>query len=149
MKTVYTENAKSELNEFLSRQQKMLEDVVASRKYIYGDEVLEVTASDIREASRYILPINTGKLRNTLFRRLIIQSYLVLGFLLICGGIFYPIIQEMIVHSPIQVMLISIGVTIIFVAIFMQVYFKFRDDRRKQMLEMTFCEEEKFSQPEH
>jgi VIT1/CCC1 family predicted Fe2+/Mn2+ transporter len=93
MKAIYTDVAKSELEEFLVRQQEMLETVVAERKLVLGDDVLEITASDIKAASS-LIQINRPVFRRYRSTELVTRLYIAMGVAMMVGGIFYPRLEE-------------------------------------------------------
>lgn len=144
MKVIYTENAKEELTSFHEHQQTMLEEVIKNRKYVFGDDAIEITASDIREASRYIQPINVERSRSNFLRRVVLQMYLIMGLLLAFIGLFYPFLKNTLYDNPTQVAFVLAGFVLAIMSVFMQFYFKYRDERRKQFLEFMI-EEHKVS----
>lgn len=137
VKITYTIAAQAELAAFGRRQQSLLEEVIKSRKYVFGDDVIEITASDIRDAERYIRPVNLDRSRHTFMRRVVLQAYFVGGILTILSGLFYPYIRELVKEKPEQLMVVVAGVTLTMTSLFMQFYMKYRDDRRKQMYHET------------
>ncbi|HDR1022657.1 TPA: hypothetical protein QB352_001948, partial [Pasteurella multocida] len=48
MKVIYTETANIELDKFYKKQKKLLEKNIVEEKSIFGDEIIEVTSSDIK-----------------------------------------------------------------------------------------------------
>jgi hypothetical protein len=56
MKTIYTAPAQHELAAFQARQQDMLERLVAERKSVLGDKVLEITASAVAPRGKQAWP---------------------------------------------------------------------------------------------
>lgn len=136
MKVVYTESAEQELNSFHNRQQKLLEDLIENRKFVFGDKVVEITASDIRLASRYIQPLNVGRSGSTLMRRFILQVNIIGGVLIALIGFFYPNINKILSENPSQVILVAVGVMITMLSLLMHMYFRYRDERRRQMLDV-------------
>ena len=51
MKTIFTTAAKEEINRFREHQERRLIELIREKKFIVGDEELEVTASDIKDAA--------------------------------------------------------------------------------------------------
>ena len=136
-KIIYTDNAQKELAFFHRNQQTILEEIIKSKKYVFGDESIEITASDIREASRYIQAINLQKSRKTFFRRFILTIYMFSGILMILIGLFYPIFEEILRENPTQLMFVFVGVIMTFLSISMTGYFKYKDLRREQIIEIA------------
>ena len=62
MKVIYTESAKQALEAFKERQAKELEENICSRKYVFGDNTVEITASDIKEASEFSRLLKNSKI---------------------------------------------------------------------------------------
>ncbi len=94
MKLIYTESAKTELQAFHEKAEKELGEAIKSKKYVFGDEDVEVTASDVRELSERFY-FRTETRRHTLWRtQLILKVYSILGVLVALGGILYPWIRS-------------------------------------------------------
>lgn len=108
MKIIYTESADAELNNFLKSQQKALEESIAREKFVPGDEILEITASDIKTAV-LDLKINRLTRKKQSFAALISKAYIFIGLLLASGAYFYTEIQYMISHNHIQAALFASG----------------------------------------
>lgn len=88
MKAIYTDAAKRELEAFQSRQQQMMESVVADRKLVPGDEILEITASDIKAAARRIQVSRRGALTAQAKVELLMRAYIVIGVVIMVGSLF-------------------------------------------------------------
>jgi len=58
MKVIYTDSGKEALKEFHASQERLLEKLVCEQKYVLGDDVVEVTAADIKRVSATIQPIS-------------------------------------------------------------------------------------------
>ena len=130
MKIVYTESAEKELQSFLKKQQDTIEKVVHGHKYVYGDEVIEITASDIRDASRDIVVIES---RRNYMRELIIRVYFVIGALTLGYGLFREYLSNML-DNPIRTLLIGIGGIMMFASYMLKVMFDMKDAQKKQHL---------------
>lgn len=109
MNIQYTEAALQELQTFQKRQQKLLEDLIAERKFVFGDETIEVTASDITEAAEFIRAYRL-QTRRASSLRLLSQLYVVLGATIALGGYFYPTFQNIFLENRVQAMAIVTGV---------------------------------------
>jgi hypothetical protein len=132
MKVIYTESAKQELEAFQQRQVSQLEQIIRERKYVFGDEVLEVTASDIREAAEYIRPISRGYRRRLMTVSLVTQVYMFFGIILTLGGVAYPYLRDLNKQSLTQFTLIIAGVTITLASFFMALFYKLRAQRLEE-----------------
>jgi len=131
MKIVYTESAKSELERFHKNKQKQLEEIIKRNKYIFGDELIEITANDIREAEKKFF-IQEDPIPRLSMTTLLMKIYLILGIGMTLAGIFYHKIDELLVSgSPIQRLLLLTGITLIVVSIIFNYYLKIRYERRK------------------
>jgi hypothetical protein len=108
MKFQYTDAALQELQAFQSHQQKLLEELISERKFVFGDETVEVTASDIKEASSYIRAYRPRIARYSSLRSLS-QIYVALGALISLGGYIYPSFQSLFVENRVQGMAILTG----------------------------------------
>src|SRR5688572_15048718 len=92
MKVIYTEAAQQELLEFQEKQKRLLEELIAEKKYVYGDEALEVTASDIKESSERIRAYRPVARRLQAVRRLA-RLYVVIGASAMIGAVNYPLLK--------------------------------------------------------
>lgn len=132
MKVIYTEAAEQELQTFRERQKRLLEELIAEKKFIYGDESLEITASDIKETSEQIRAYRPAsyRFRSTL---LIGQLYIALGVLLMVGSYFYPLIERMLVENRLQAMLVLVGAITVVTGLFALYFYKLRQKRYEEM----------------
>jgi hypothetical protein len=136
MRLNYTANAEAELQLFYERQRTKLEQVVRDRKYVFGDEQIEITASDIREASRYIQPIASRRHLSRAMRQMITRVYLVTGLASILLGLSYRHLRSLLFDSdPIQLTLVIAGIALVLSSVFMQFFFKMREERLRDILE--------------
>jgi len=110
MKAVYTDAAKRELEAFQTRQQEMLESLVAERKLVLGDDVLEITASDIKAASEMI-QIYRPAFRRTQSTELVTRAYIVIGIAMMVGSFFYPQLMEIYASNKTQALIFLMGAT--------------------------------------
>lgn len=110
MKAIYTDAAQRELELFKANQQFMLEELVAERKLVFGEDVLEITASDIKEAAHRIRPLRPT-IRRTQTTELVTKAYIVIGVVMMIGAFFYPQIQAILVENRIQALIFLMGAT--------------------------------------
>lgn len=108
MKATYTEAALQALEEFRLSQQRSIEELIADRKAVLGDEELEITASDIKEAAQMIR-IDRYEPRRYSFSHLVSRIYVVSGLLLMLGAFAYGPIRSLIEQNQIQAMLFFAG----------------------------------------
>lgn len=131
MKIVYTESALIELEKFQEKRKEELEVFLKNRKYVFGDEVLEITASDIRDAERNFKAsdISRSKLPVT---NMILKLYMIMGIMMVLIGLFYSQLRQLIEGNPIQLTLILGGVVLSLVSFFGSYYFRMREIRRAE-----------------
>lgn len=133
MKFIYTESANIELDRFQKKQKSVLEELVSQKKYAFGDDEIEITASDIREASERIRPIRLSSRRNTLPIELLSKLYTLMGAVLVVAGVYWSDLMNLLYNNPTQFMLILLGLTVFFLGIMMQMYIKIRSQRTRLM----------------
>lgn len=113
MKAIYTDTGKREFEAFQSRQQKMLERIVAEQKSVLGDDVLEITASDIKAAAGRIRVYHPGfgRVQTTL---LAIRAYIIIGIAMMGGALAYPQLLELYSAKTPQAWLFFVGAAMTF-----------------------------------
>lgn len=111
MKAIYTEAAKSEIEAFRIRQQEMLEELVSERKSVFGDDILEITASDVKSAGDRIRVYRPNIARSRL-NDLVTRSYFFIGVLMMIGAYFYPTLLELYSSNRTQALIFSMGAAI-------------------------------------
>lgn len=128
MKAIYTEAAKQELENFKVRQQQLLEELVAERKLVFGDDVLEITASDIKDASQRIRPYRLNTHRS-MYTELVTRVYIVIGLCMMAGAFLYPEIQTIFIENKTQALLFLTGATMATVGWFFKFWVEVRQKR--------------------
>lgn len=118
MKVIYTDSANDELLEFNRRREKELIKLIRKNKYVFGDEVLEITASDIREAEEYFTVKISDKSTKNLKLKLLLKLYLFIGVLMVTTGLFYNYLTEIVFQNSKQLVLVTGGVSLILLYIF-------------------------------
>lgn len=108
MKAIYTESAAKELNDFKEEQVKLLESLIAEKKLVPGDDVLEITVADIREMSRSIRPIK-ATMRRLQVTELVTRAYIIIGIILMVGSFFYKEIEYIIKNNETQAFIFFVG----------------------------------------
>jgi hypothetical protein len=118
---VYTPEAEKRLdiakNEFVEK----LEEAVKSRKYYPGDEVLEITASDIEIASKYVVFRKPNAMATKLN---ILIIYMIFGFLLTVTGLFYEEFINLVRSNPTRIIFVAAGFTTSLMSLFMYIKYK-------------------------
>jgi predicted phage tail protein len=131
MKAIYTDAAKLELEAFQVRQQEMLEGLIAERKLVLGDDVLEITASDIKAAAERI-QIYRPQFRRTQSTELVTRAYVVIGIVMMVGSFFYPQLMEIYASNKTQALIFFMGAAMAAVG---WLFSYFMQSRRRRMLE--------------
>ncbi|EAQ82330.1 hypothetical protein [Blastopirellula marina] len=125
-KIEYTESGKERLAELNDLIQRQIEDEIRERKFLPGDDVIEVTASDIEEVKRSMrLRFHNERAPRLQMTELVTRLYLVIGILLTLAGIMYPLLDT-IRQNPIQYSMIGMGVVMSLMSMFMTYYVKMR-----------------------
>lgn len=132
MNIVYTESGRAELDAFLMEQKRVLEQVISERKYVIGDQLLEITASDIKQSASSIRAIRKSTYRFDSIQ-MATKLYLVVGVATALYGLFYTQIREMFHGDPKRVLIVGAGVAMILVSIVMNMMLSARIQRMKRM----------------
>ena len=126
----YTAPAREAIERAQEKYKDELESIIRERKYVPGEDFIEVTASDVERATRQVTVLSD---RTRDHRELILRSYMILGVLTIGLGLFYEDIVFMLRNNPTQFMLIVAGITMVAVGFFSRWHFRRRQrstDRR-------------------
>lgn len=133
MKIIYTESGKLALESYKERRAKELEATIKQRKYVLGDDLIEITGSDVKEAQD-----DMGYSRVVLRRRssikFLLQVYFVIGLLMAFGGVFYEDIIYIFTHRPQQIALIVGGLAFSVVCGVMLWRFRDREQNEEDLL---------------
>jgi len=132
MKIIYTDSALNELERFQSQRKEELESFLKKKKYIFGDDVVEITASDIRETDKYFKVIDYSKSRLP-FTHMLLKIYLIAGIAMVIVGLFYPFFIQLISSNPKQIVLVIGGLCLSFVSFFGSYYFRVRENRHAEL----------------
>lgn len=132
MKITYTESALIELERFQSHRKEELESLLKNRKYVFGDDAVEITASDIRDAEKYfkVETLSKSKLPLT---NMLLKTYMVAGIVMVGVGLFYPDLKQLVDRNPIQITLVLGGAMLSFTSFIGSYYFRMRNIRRYDM----------------
>jgi len=124
-KIIYTDSGKSALDKYFDEQKKILEKYISDEKYVFGDESIEITASDIKmfmDGDK----INKRKIEKRKYLGFLINVYMILGAVITIGGLLYPIIFEMFMYRPAQFMITIMGVSFFVIGIIYKIYLHYR-----------------------
>lgn len=132
MKVIYTETASIELDKFYEKQKKLLEKNIVDEKSIFGDEIIEVTSSDIKNAAENIIYINKKNNRVRIFEQLS-KIYFLIGAVITILSLLYPYFNYLIQSDVQKIAVISGAIMILFSVI---IRFLFLDrEKLKQKIE--------------
>lgn len=131
MKAIYTEAAQQELVDFQARQQDLLERVVAERKFVLGDDVLEITASDIKAASEKIQAHCPTSARGR-FSDLVMRAYIGIGVVMMGGAFLYPQLSEIFASNKTQGLVFVVGASMTVVGALVSYWTQSRQKRRPE-----------------
>lgn len=120
----YTDAANERLKSLKSEYVEMLEDIVKDRKHVPGDKFIEITASDLEQATQYLKVIAPRKSESL---RLVLVLYSLMGVAMVIAGLFYPFFMEMVRESPERLMLTLGGFVLSAAGIFGYIRIKQRE----------------------
>lgn len=109
MKVIYTESGKQALEAYKAKKVAELEVRIKERKYVLGDDLIEVTASDIKESSEGHYAENSYRFKRFSLQKMILQIYMVFGFIAMIVGLFYGQIVALVQDRPEQLLLVVGG----------------------------------------
>lgn len=109
MKVVYTKSAEREARLFEQRQRLALETLISERKRVFGDDIIEITASDIKDAAASIQVVRPS-VRSRQMSELLSRAYILIGIAMVIGSFLYPQIKSMLLQDKNQAMLLFVGV---------------------------------------
>ncbi len=125
MQIVYTPSAEKELAKFHLEQTQELEAVIRKNKYVFGDDTIEVTGSDIRDAARTFTSPSADR-ESLPITRFLLRTYATIGVLMVTGGLFYPNLKSILRGDPVQRGLLLGGLSLLLLTVFFGYYLQFR-----------------------
>lgn len=132
MKILYTDSALSELEKFTMHRKEDLESLIKRQKYVFGDETIEITASDIRDAEKSFA--RSHKVERTLpLTKLLLRMYAILGVASILAAIFYQDLMEIIYGNPLQRVLLLGGFVLTLFSVVGGYLLRLRQSRRDEL----------------
>ncbi len=121
VKIILTDQAVKQLEKYKEGQGNKLIEEIASRKFVPGDDEVEITASDIEKGRA---SLNRPKLPITI----LIVLYIVLGIFMMFLGFNYDYIKSIILkNEPLQVVLLIMGLMFFMIGLICAVLFMLRD----------------------
>lgn len=146
MKVIYTDAAQQELAEFQKRQKKLLEDLISDQKLVLGDDALEITASDIKEAAHYIQAVRPTA-RRYQSSELLTRAYVVIGVVMMVGAFFYPEIQDLFDKSKTQALIFLMGAGMTAIGWLFGYWLKLRQRRFAEQVNQIYLHDSSQSRP--
>ncbi|WP_407291305.1 hypothetical protein [Stutzerimonas zhaodongensis] len=134
MKIVYTESGKNALESFKEYKAKELEESIKQRKYVLGDDLVEITGADIKEAQDEMGHYKLFARRRSSPYKLILQLYSVIGILTALGGFFYEDVVYIFTERPQQVAFIVAGLSTSIAGVVMLWRLRSREQAEQELL---------------
>lgn len=135
MKIVYTESGRKAVEEYIILLQKKLEERIISTKYVLGDDIVEITAADINQASKIIDFDTPSRLP---LAKIILKLYMALGISASLAGIFFETFLNtfsLLFKNPIQLILFLSGLVLIIFSYVMLQRIRMREIERQEKME--------------
>ncbi len=121
VKIILTDQAVKQLDKYKESQGNKLIEEIASRKFVPGDDEVEITASDIEKG-------RTSLKRPKLPMTILIVIYIVLGIFMMFLGFNYDYIKSIILkNEPLQVVLLIMGLMFFMIGLISALSFMVRD----------------------
>lgn len=131
---IYTDSASKKLDSVLDKIKKdITEDIISSKNYP-GEELIEITASDIEDTYErvYIRNKKTKYDSRSRMIRLILPVYFIMGILIIIYGLFRKNIQELISGDKVELTYVLVGFIVSLTTGAMFYLLKQRENERKR-----------------
>lgn len=137
MKIVYTASGAKAIEDYSARKifelHKKIEDQVVSNKYVLGDDTVEVTATDVKQAVKIL-----DKPSRSTWLKIIIKLYMALGVATTLAGIFFETFLNtfsVLFKNPIQLILFSSGLLLIIFSYVTLQKIRMREIERQEKME--------------
>lgn len=134
-KITYTESGKAELEKYIDKKKRALEQRIIEQKYVFGDDEIEITGVDVRHATEFNAQKIVLERRRPLVRYLL-EVYFVVGLILFVIGLFYSnlsyLIEDIISGNPIRALFILTGATLIVASVFLRLLFARKNMRKER-----------------
>lgn len=125
----YTESGQARLENLSSDLQSRIEEELRMRRFVPGDDFIEVTGSDIDEL-RHSMRISflSSRSRRLEITSLLMRLYLLLGVVLTLAGLAYPFLDA-IRENPTRFVLVTAGVMMVVLSAVMSYWIRMRQRR--------------------
>ncbi|WP_392886860.1 hypothetical protein ACF6ZU_21735 [Pseudomonas migulae] len=134
MKIIYTESGKNALESFKESKAKELEENIKQKKYVLGDDLIEITGADIKEAQNEMGHDKQFARRGSSSYKLVLQLYSVLGILLAFCGVFYQDVIYIFEERPQQLAFIVAGISTSIVGLVMLWRLKIKEQADQELI---------------
>lgn len=126
MKFIYTDSANKELSKINERLKRDLEESVKKEKYVFGDDDLEITGSDVKNFFHVNRRFHktTSKLAIV---KLVASLYMLMGMVMVIGGAYYDLLLRMVAERPQQLVIVVSGLAITLLGFWGILYLKKRE----------------------
>jgi hypothetical protein len=114
----YTDEAKKRLTALQNRYLNDIESSIRRRKYVPGEDLIEVTASDLEYASQRIIMVDPRE-RSWVLRYLFSYLYLAIGVALMVYGAFSDEFKRLLLENPRQALYMATGAAMVVVSLVM------------------------------
>jgi len=130
---VYTPAAKERLDKLREKVDREIDNALREQGYIPGEQVLEVTASDVEDVARSMRIIfSTDQERRREQQLLLLSAYTIFGFITLLIGVFYRDIQALYTSDPLRALIVTSGGAIAAFSGMMLTYLRYRERRRAE-----------------
>ncbi|SBS68813.1 hypothetical protein [Vibrio atlanticus] len=131
MKVIYTESGSQALENYQLLRKRELEEFLRKRKYVFGDDFVEITATDIKNAEKEITYVKPNRRTSLPMTATLLKVYMFVGLIMVVVGVFYEQIMELIYGGATQQMLFIFGgIALSLVSGLAHYYIQKRDERR-------------------
>ena len=135
---IYTKSAKISLNNLFDNLKNKIEDELQKKKYIFGDDSVEITSNDIKEIQERLVFSNKRNKKKIL--KVMGLSYLVIGLVTLIIGIGYPFWLTIIRNNPFQLTLLLSGFVLTIFSLLILVFYRMREEKESSV-ERNFIKE--------
>lgn len=129
MEIKYTDSGKKELEVFLDGQRNLLEEQIKKEKYVFGDECIEISERDIKDASNQILFIPKLRVYRYSSTKLLLKIYFLLGVISVFFGVFNKQINLFFQERREGFWFVILGLMLIILSALATYYLKSREER--------------------
>ncbi|MGC9458299.1 hypothetical protein [Vibrio genomosp. F10] len=148
MKVIYTESGSQALENYQSLRKRELEEFLQKEKYVFGDDFVEITATDIKNAEKEITYVKSNRRTSLPLTATLLKVYMFTGFVMVLVGVFYEQIMELIYGGATQQMVFILGGVVLSLVSGLAHYFIQKRDERRAMQKALEIKAKKFETSE-